>query len=158
MSWKKQVEEALPLLGHRNWILIADMAYPLQSRNGIETIYTDADHLEVAEFVMGEIKKAPHVYANTFLDNEINFVAEEDAPGIDALRSELLEIVGGADAQLIPHEDLIVKLDDAAKTFNVLVIKSTLAIPYTSAFLQLECGYWTPEAEAKMRAAIEAAG
>jgi hypothetical protein len=157
-NWKKKFDEMLPLLGHRNWILIADLAYPLQSRPGIETIATGEDHLSVAKYVMESIGQATHVYSKTYLDNEINFVPEKDAPGIDALKAELLQVVGGEDAHLIPHEDLIVKLDEAAKTFNVLVLKTTLTIPYTSVFLELDCGYWNPVAEANMRAAIEAAG
>ena len=38
MSWKKEFEEILPMLGHRNWILVVDKAYPMQSADGIETI------------------------------------------------------------------------------------------------------------------------
>jgi hypothetical protein len=31
------------------------------------------------------------------------------------------------------------------------MVKTTLAVPYTSVFLELDCGYWASEAEAKMR-------
>ena len=31
------------------------------------------------------------------------------------------------------------------------MVKTTLAVPTTSVFLELDCGYWSPEAEAKMR-------
>jgi len=40
----------------------------------------------------------------------------------------------------------------------VLIIKTPLAIPYTSLFLELDCGYWGPESEMKMREAIKAKG
>lgn len=30
-AWQSKVTEILPLLGHRNWILIVDSAYPLQT-------------------------------------------------------------------------------------------------------------------------------
>src|SRR5665213_988847 len=35
--WTMVLDERLPLYGHRNWIVIADSAYPLQSAPGIET-------------------------------------------------------------------------------------------------------------------------
>jgi hypothetical protein len=30
-GWQAKLDHDLPLLGHRNWILIVDSAYPLQS-------------------------------------------------------------------------------------------------------------------------------
>jgi hypothetical protein len=49
------------------------------------------------------------------------------------------------------HEDIIQEIDASAKLFNVLIIKTDLAIPYTSVFFQLECGYWNTEAEKNLR-------
>ena len=46
-DWKAKVNTAIPLLGHRNWILIVDSAYPLQVAPGVETIETSADQLDV---------------------------------------------------------------------------------------------------------------
>jgi hypothetical protein len=43
-GWKKDLSEQLPLLGHRNWVVVADSAYPLQTAPGIETIYVGGDH------------------------------------------------------------------------------------------------------------------
>jgi hypothetical protein len=34
-DWKQQLKDLLPLFGHRNWIVVADSAYPAQSRSGI---------------------------------------------------------------------------------------------------------------------------
>lgn len=39
-GWQTVLQEKLPLLGHRNWIVITDMAYPLQTKEGITTLYT----------------------------------------------------------------------------------------------------------------------
>ena len=46
-TWEQQLKTLLPLLGHRNWIVVADSAYPAQTAQGITTIATSADHLEV---------------------------------------------------------------------------------------------------------------
>ncbi len=52
---------------------------------------------------------------------------------------------------VLDHERIIAKLDESAKLFNVVILKSTLAIPYTSVFLELDCGYWNANAEKRLR-------
>lgn len=39
----------------------------------------------------------------------------------------------------------------------ILVIKTDMTVPYTSVFVQLDCGYWSPEKEARLRRALEKA-
>ena len=52
-------------------------------------------------------------------------------------------------------EQIIAKLDEAGKTFKILIIKTPLTIPYTSVFFQLGCGYWNPIAEKALRDAMK---
>jgi len=33
----------------------------------------------------------------------------------------------------------------------VVIIKTDLVLPYTSVFMRLDCGYWSAEAESKLR-------
>ncbi|MFC2767059.1 MAG: hypothetical protein ACFN27_06920, partial [Prevotella sp.] len=54
-DWEELLEAQLPLLGHRNWIVVTDMAYPLQSAPGIETIYADEDFDKVLKKVKASI-------------------------------------------------------------------------------------------------------
>jgi hydroxymethylpyrimidine pyrophosphatase-like HAD family hydrolase len=150
------VTPQLPLLGHRNWVVIADSAYPWQTSAGIETIYADGDQIEVVEKVLDAVRQAPHVRPIIYTDAELKFVPEENAPGISAYRDRLREVLGDADVQSLPHEEIIAKLDEAGKTFHVVLLKTDLTLPYTSVFLQLDCGYWTAEAEQQLRDAIEA--
>lgn len=60
------------------------MAYPKQSASGIETIYTDTDHIEVIKTVLNKIEEAPHVQAAVLLDAKMDFLSDKDAPGIDS--------------------------------------------------------------------------
>lgn len=150
-DWRKQLEEALPLYGHRNWILIVDMAYPLQSKPAIHTIYTGEDQLTVVKEVLDAIAKAPHVYPEVFLDRESDFVREADAPGMKAYQEQLDKLLSGLHVEKKMHEALIADVDEAAKTFNILVLKTRLTIPYTSVFLRLNCGYWNADQEKQMR-------
>jgi hypothetical protein len=149
--WKVVLQTTLPLLGHRNWIVVADSAYPSQSSPGIETIATEADHTDVLESTLRAIQHSKHVRANVYTDAELGFMDEEDAPGIERYRQELGKLIGDRETRVIPHEQIIEKLDQSAKLFRILILKSTLTLPYTSVFFELDCGYWTTDAERRLR-------
>ena len=150
-SWQKTVDQALPLLGHRNWILIVDSAYPLQSAPGVETVDTNADQLEVIKYVMGAIDKSIHVRSDIFMDAELPFVQEEDAPGTTAYRDAIAKLFDGLTVQSELHEKLIENVDRAGQLVHVLVLKTRLAVPYSSVFLRLNCKYWGDDAEERLR-------
>src|SRR5580698_1187230 len=152
-DWHQRLREELPLLGHRNWIAVVDSAYPLQTSAGIETINTNDDQLDVVRAVLDQLTKAKHVRPEIFTDAELKVVPEADAAGITAYREALTSLLGNTEAQSLPHEEIISKLDEAGKTFHILVLKTKLTIPYTSVFFRLECGYWSAEAEKRLRAA-----
>ncbi|HEY3780227.1 MAG TPA: RbsD/FucU domain-containing protein [Fimbriimonadaceae bacterium] len=154
----KIVESRLPALGHRNWIVIADSAYPLQNSPGVETITVTEDQIKCVKAVLAALAKTKHVRPNIFLDKEIDFVPEKSAPGIDRYRKGLEAVLSGHKAEKQLHEDLIAKLDEAGKTFHILLIKTPLTIPYTTVFFQLQCGYWSDQDESDLREAMKAKG
>jgi hypothetical protein len=153
-NWREKLDGLFPLLGHRNWIVIADMAYPLQSRAGIETVYTGEPHMDVLAHVCSKIEKAPHVRANIYLDRELSFLEEEDIPGIDALRKQM-ERLAGSRAAFVLHEELIARLDEAAGMFNVVILKTDMQIPYTTVFFELDCSYWSAGQEETLRGRLQ---
>ena len=157
-DWELRLRELLPLFGHRNWIVVADSAYPAQSKPGIETIVAGGDQIEVVRKVLDAMGTCRHVRANVYADQEIASVTEHDAPGITEYRRQLDGILGGAPLSYIPHEQIIARLDQVAQVYRALVIKTDLTIPYTSVFFELDCGYWSAEAEHRMREAMKAAG
>jgi len=152
--WESQLDAKLPLFGHRNWIVVADAAYPAQSKEGIETIATCADQIHVLRTVIDGIAASEHIRANVYLDHELDFVSEQDAPGVVNYRHELRTLLGDGNVFKLPHEQVIHKLDQAAEVFRVLILKTRMTIPYTSVFLELDCGYWSADAEARLREAI----
>jgi hypothetical protein len=154
-AWESRLGRLLPLWGHRNWIVVADAAYPAQSNPGIETIATGAEHLEVLRTTLDAIGNSKHVKAKIYLDAEFKFVSEEDAPGVTTYRQKLVRLIGGRDTETICHDEIIEKLDQSGKLFSILILKSTLAIPYTSVFLELDCRYWNREAEERLRRFME---
>ena len=152
---QEKLDQELPLLGHRNWIVIADAAYPLQVAQGVETVAVSVEMLETVQKVISEIGKAKHLHPVIYNDSELPFVSEKNAPGIEAYRKGLEKILKGQTTQKLPHEELIKKLDEAGKTFKILLIKTPMAKPYTSVFIQLECGYWNEASEKELREAMK---
>lgn len=154
---ERTLERFLPQFGHRNWIVVADSAYPSQARQGITTVYVGGDQLAAVRAVLAAADAAKHVQPIVHVDAELKHVPEADAPGIDAYRRALAKLLGDRQPRTEPHEKIIEKLDRAAETFQVLIFKTDMALPYTTVFLELDCGYWSAEKEARLRAVIEAA-
>ena len=46
-DWKTKFDQTLSLLGHRNWIIVADKAFPQQNVAGMEVFNTNEDLLTV---------------------------------------------------------------------------------------------------------------
>ena len=151
-SWQGKVVREMPLLGHRNWILIVDSAYPLQSNPGVETIETNADQIDVVRYVLGVIGNSIHVRPEILMDAELSYVPESDAPGVSAYRAQIGKLLAGHSIKPIPARKLIANVDDAAKVVHILVLKTRLAVPYSSVFIRLNCKYWGDDAEKRLRA------
>jgi hypothetical protein len=154
-GWRVRLHQSLPLLGHRNWILVVDSAYPLQTSPGVETIETDGSEVEVVREVLQEVDQSIHIRPILYMDAELPFVTEDDAPGVEKYRRDIRSALGDRPVASIAHEAMLSKIDEAGKSFHVLVLKTRLAIPYTSVFIQLDCKYWSSDAEARLRKAMK---
>ena len=152
MYWTQDFERLLPLLGHRNWILVADKAYPYQSAAGITYLDTKAPLTDVLERVISAIRVSTHIRPAYYTDLELGYVSEDLAPGADAFRAALSKLLEGANVQTLLHDSVFRKLDEASKLFNIVVLKTESTIPYTSVFIELDCGYWSAEKERALRA------
>ncbi len=58
--------------------------------------------------------------------------------------------------QAIPHADVLNKINETSKTFRILFINTTATIPYTSVYMQVDCGYMSDEVAQRVKAAAEA--
>jgi len=155
-DWERELSAILPLFGHRNWIVVADSAYPAQSKPGIETLVSGEDQIHVVQRVLEGITASGHIRANVYVDKELGFVTEDDSPGIAEYKRQLHAVLHGSNAEHLEHEQIIAKLDQFAQVFRILVIKTVMTIPYTSVFFELDCGYWNAEAEERLRMAMRA--
>ena len=153
-SWQTHLKDELSLLGHRNWILIVDSAYPEQVGAGLETVETNADQLDVVRTVLTTMKSSIHVRPVIFLDSELKFVPDQKAPGISAYRTQLTSVLHDYEVQSRLHQSLIDEVAKDAAKYHVLVLKTQLAVPYTSVFIHLDCKYWSAENEHDLRVAM----
>jgi RbsD / FucU transport protein family len=154
-NWEELLKDRLRVYGHRNWVVIADSAYPAQSRQAIETIVVDEEQITVLEGTFAILGGLKHIRANVYTDDELRFVREEDAQGVGSYRETLGSLLQGHEVRVLPHEEIISRLDRAGEMFRVLIVKTAMRIPYTSVFLELDCGYWNAQAEKRLRTAIE---
>jgi hypothetical protein len=155
-EWKKELRELLPLLGHRNWIVVTDMAYPLQTQPGIKTVYAGEDYFTVIEYVYKAIEGEKHIKPLIYQDRELSFMDDGDAEGVEAFRRQIQALMGDKLISM-PHESIIGRLDEVSRMFSVLIIKTPLTIPYTSTFFELDCGYWGSAKKAALQRKIAAA-
>ena len=155
-DWKAVVRDQLPLLGHRNWILVVDKAFPAQNAEGIVTVNTDADLIDVVKYTLRQVDSSTHVKPIMYCDAELVHITNDQVNGIDAFRTALKAALGKTEPQVILHDSVFVKIDEASKLFKILVLKTNGTIPYSSVFLQLDCKYWTAEKEKELRHAMKA--
>jgi len=107
LDWERRLDALLPLYGHRNWIVVADAAYPAQSRPGIETIVAESEQIHAVRTVRDAISASRHARANIYVDQEIDFVRDYDAPGVADYRQQLEGVLQGARITYLPHEQII---------------------------------------------------
>ena len=151
VSWQDEFQQKLPLLGHRNWVLVVDKAFPLQSANGMTVINTGEQLPEVLKYVMGSISTSTHVKPIVFTDLEFAQISEDLSPGVDSLKKSIDASLKNYPQNTLLHNDVFGKLDSASSLFEVLVLKTESTIPYSSVFIQLDCAYWSAEKEQKLR-------
>src|SRR5258708_28024788 len=125
-NWEEILKDRLQLYGHRNWLVIADSAYPAQSRSAIETILADEEQTTVLERTSVILGGCKHIKPKIYTDKEQAFVREEDAPGISYYRNSLGILLTVSKIRLLPHQEIIANLDLPAELLPWLVIKTNM--------------------------------
>ena len=105
----------------------------------------------VLEEVLRTIERTEHVRPKVYLTRELTVVENDYAPGVDAYRQELQPALHGYRPTEMDQESIITLMHDARKSFDVLVLRTTTALPYSSVFIELQPGYWDGESETRLR-------
>ncbi len=151
-TWTEQLGDELPLLGHRNWILVVDKAFPAQTATGIKVINTGESLQDVLQITLQKIDRSMHVRPILYTDKELEFLTTQLVPLVDKYKKDLQKTLRGIEPQTLLHDSVFVKIDQASKLFKVIVLKTEETIPYSSVFIQLDCKYWSSENEKALRA------
>lgn len=157
--WKNELDRILPVFGHRNWILVVDKAFPEQTTEGMEYVDTGRTLPEVLSGVLEALSSQPHIRPAVYFDKELDYMDDTLCPGIEDFKMEVRAALAGAgvtDAQRILHDEVFGRLDKASALFKVLVLKTETLLPYTSVFIELDCGYWPAEKEKSLRERMQA--
>ncbi|MFK7910402.1 MAG: hypothetical protein AB8F34_07340 [Akkermansiaceae bacterium] len=155
--WKKTIRNELAHLGARNWIVVAEAAFPVQSRRGLRVIHIDADIPDLVDGIEQVIEEKHHVKPRIYVTSEIGKVEYDYAPGVKHYRKELETALHGRETLKLNNNMLMRMLEDTTKTYRVLVIKSRTALPYSSVFMELGSGYWDAESEVHLRNVMDGA-
>ena len=143
-------------LGNRNWIVIADQSFPNHSRRGVRTLMADKEIPEVISGVLDVIDIQQHVTPIFYRTRQLSEMTNETTPGIDAYRKALTQSLRGYKMRDFQSRYLNAILEEDSKTFAVLVIKTKTELPFSSIFIELDSGYWDPNAERELRAKMQA--
>jgi hypothetical protein len=154
-TWQEKLVHALPVMGHGDWIVVADPAYPLQTAPGMEVVATGLSQTDLLTAVLNALGGARHVRPVFYTDVELPYVSEQDGNGISAYRAQLGTLLKGGEVSSLPQQQIEAKVDEAAGRYHVLVLKSATTLPYTAVFIELKSGYWSADAERRLRAAMQ---
>jgi hypothetical protein len=110
---------------------------------------------EALDYVLSALEQTENVRPHIYVSRELRSVENDFAPGIDELRKRLKDSLHGHEAAELEQQSLLTLLQDANRSFDVLVIRTTTALPYSSVFLELQPGYWDVDSETRLREKIE---
>ena len=154
-GWKREVEMQTAELGYRNWIVIAEASFPAHSRSGIRQVNSYQSIPAVLDEVLQILERTEHVRPKIYLPREMRAVENDFAPGVDDYRGQLQTAMHGYETTELDQDSLLTLMQDAQRSFDVLVIRTTTALPYTSIFMELQPGYWDGESETRLRQRME---
>lgn len=153
-DWKAMVDRQVNQLGYRNWIVISEASFPAHSRTGVRQVNATGEVPEVLDYVLDALESTQHVKPRVYLTRELRSVENDFAPGIDEMRKRIIDSSHGHEVTELDQESLITLLDSANQSYDVLVVRTPTALPYTSVFLELQPGYWDAESEDRLRERI----
>ncbi len=150
-DWESSVATQVNQLGYRNWIVIAEASFPAHNRPGFRQVSSSAEIPEVVDYVLNSIEQHQHVRPRVYQTRELRAVENDFAPGIDEFREQVKASLHSHEPTELDQQSLITLLEAANQNFEVLVIRTPTALPYTSVFMELQPGYWDAESEERLR-------
>jgi D-ribose pyranose/furanose isomerase RbsD len=154
-TWQAAVNRQAGQLGYRNWIIIAEASFPAHNRPGLRQVTASVGVPEALDYVLNTLEQTQNVRPQIYLTREVRSVENDFAPGIDELRKQVKDALHGHETTELDQQSLLTLTEDANRSFDVLVIRTTTALPYSSVFIELQPGYWDVDSETRLRDRIE---
>lgn len=154
-SWQTAVDRQAAQLGYRNWIVIAEASFPAYNRPGLRQVNASVEVPQALDYVLNTLEQTENVRPNIYLPREQRSVENDFAPGMDELRKRIHDSLHGHEPTELDQQSLLTLMQDANRNFDVLVIRTTTALPYSSVFIELQPGYWDVDSETRLRDRIQ---
>lgn len=154
-NWRDALAARTAQLGYRNWIVVAEASFPAHSRPGVRQINANEEIPAVVDEVLRTLEQTEHVTPRIYLAREMRVVENDYAPGIDDFRKQLQGAMHAHETTELEQQSLLTLMEDTTKSFEILVIRTTTALPYTSVFMELQPGYWNADSESRLREQLE---
>lgn len=154
-SFRQVADSMMPHLGAGNWIVIADASFPKSTHAGWKTAPMNIDPLQAMQDVLASTAGYGHVTPVIWIDKELMALTPAEVPGIDAFRDGVKQRAGDLLVDSTRSESqLIAQLRQISQSHRVVVIKTPNTLPYSTIFIELLHGNWTPAQEAALRARL----
>lgn len=148
---RERIAPHLLELGARNWIVVADPAFPLPAGATVQCVTVPADSIETFRQVLDLLEIEGAVVPRIWTSHELTVVPENRAPGIRKHRKELEKLLIGRFHYEVNSRVIDMQLSQAAKEFRVLYIRTSTRLPYSSIAIELDSGYWNSDAETEVQ-------
>lgn len=155
-NWQGAVDRQAGQLGYRNWIVISEASFPAHSRQGVRQVNSPESVPATLDYVLKALERTENVRPQIYVTRELRSVENDFAPGMDDFRKKLEASLHGHETTELDQQSLLTLMEDASRSFDVLVIRTPTALPYSSVFLELQPGYWDVDSETRLRERIDA--
>lgn len=152
---RAQLAPELARLGARNWIVIADPTFPVLAGEGVIVLPVEADSADTFREVLDQLELQAALVPRIWLSRELSAIPENRAPGIRRYLREMKNLIRGRFHYDIDQRFIDMQLAQAAARYRVLYIKTNTHLPYSSIAIELDSGYWNPDAEAEVRQRLQ---
>jgi len=152
---RASIAPELQQLGARNWVVIADPTYPIPAGAGVYTMTVASGTAETFREVLDLLELQASLTPRIWVCNEMEAVPEHLAPGMAEYTKEVSSLLSGRFCYRLDERIIAMQLADAAQKFRVLFIKTNTRLPYSTLAIELDSGYWSPDAEEEVRTRLE---
>lgn len=152
---RTQIAPNLLQLGARNWVVIADPAYPLPAGESVVCINVPTDTTDTFREVLDLLELEGAVVPRIWTSYELSAMPESRAPGVKEHRKKLEQLLLGRFHYEVNSRIIDMQLARAAKEFRVLYIRTRTRLPYSHIAIELDSGYWNSDAETEIRKRVQ---